>query len=105
MQGTASIAEDVRQPPYLCPVCLAKVAYAIGVELRGGGGGGGGSRGGEGRGRNVEEKEGEEEEERGRKEYVRERYEALRSFCGKWEDVGMFAGYGAWLDVRLEGMA
>jgi archaemetzincin len=31
MQGTASIAEDARQPPYLCPVDLAKVLRATGV--------------------------------------------------------------------------
>jgi len=29
MQGTASMAEDVRQPPYLCPVDLAKIQRAI----------------------------------------------------------------------------
>jgi archaemetzincin len=29
MQGTASVAEDMRQPPYLCSVCEAKVAWAI----------------------------------------------------------------------------
>jgi len=29
MQGTASVAEDMRQPPYLCPVCEAKLAWAI----------------------------------------------------------------------------
>ena len=28
MQGTSSLAEDVRQPPYLCPVDLAKVLRA-----------------------------------------------------------------------------
>ena len=28
MQGTASLAEDVRQPPYLCPVDLAKLLRA-----------------------------------------------------------------------------
>lgn len=27
MQGTASVCEDARQPPYLCPVDLAKVLY------------------------------------------------------------------------------
>lgn len=31
MQGTASLAEDVRQPPYLCPVDLAKVLRATGA--------------------------------------------------------------------------
>lgn len=29
MQGTASMAEDLRQPPYLCPVCAKKVARAV----------------------------------------------------------------------------
>ena len=28
MQGTASVIEDARQPPYLCPVDLAKVLRA-----------------------------------------------------------------------------
>ena len=31
MQGTASIREDARQPPYLCPVDLAKLAHATGT--------------------------------------------------------------------------
>ncbi len=34
MQSTASLAEDVRQPPYLCPVDLAKVLRATGVGER-----------------------------------------------------------------------
>lgn len=29
MQGTASLAEDNRQPPYLCPVCEAKMGRAM----------------------------------------------------------------------------
>ena len=32
MQGTASLGEDVRQPPYLCPVDLAKVLRATGAN-------------------------------------------------------------------------
>ena len=32
MQGTASLAEDVRQPPYLCPVDLAKMLRATGAN-------------------------------------------------------------------------
>lgn len=32
MQGTASAAEDARQPPYLCPVDLAKVLRATGAD-------------------------------------------------------------------------
>lgn len=31
MQGTASIREDARQPPFLCPVDLAKLTYATGT--------------------------------------------------------------------------
>ncbi|KAH6680311.1 hypothetical protein B0J14DRAFT_578345 [Halenospora varia] len=33
MQGTASIIEDARQPPYLCPVDLAKVLQATGADV------------------------------------------------------------------------
>jgi archaemetzincin len=33
MQGSASPAEDVRQPPYLCPVDLAKVLRATGADM------------------------------------------------------------------------
>ncbi|KAJ5153392.1 uncharacterized protein N7482_009870 [Penicillium canariense] len=33
MQGTASIAEDARQPPYLCPVDLAKLTHATGTTV------------------------------------------------------------------------
>jgi len=29
MQGTSSIAEDVRQPPYLCPIDSAEVLHAL----------------------------------------------------------------------------
>lgn len=32
MQGTAGMKEDVRQPPYLCPVCEAKVYHAVAGE-------------------------------------------------------------------------
>ena len=32
MQGTASIAEDVRQPPYLCPIDLTKLLQATGAS-------------------------------------------------------------------------
>jgi archaemetzincin len=31
MQGTCSLAEDARQPPYLCPVDLAKLLHATGT--------------------------------------------------------------------------
>ena len=32
MQATASLSEDVRQPPYLCPVDLAKLLRATGAD-------------------------------------------------------------------------
>ncbi|KAF7874954.1 hypothetical protein EAF04_002128 [Stromatinia cepivora] len=35
MQGSASIIEDARQPPYLCPVDLKKVVMATGTDVRG----------------------------------------------------------------------
>lgn len=34
MQSTSCLAEDVRQPPYLCPVDLAKVLRATGADKR-----------------------------------------------------------------------
>ncbi|KAF4921115.1 Archaemetzincin-2 [Colletotrichum viniferum] len=84
MQGTAGLGEDARQPPYLCPVCEARVAYGLGemgvVE------GGKGGRWVEGRQREVE----------------RERMEAMRAFCEGWKGVGMFAGYWGWLGERLK---
>jgi len=75
MQGTAGMKEDGRQPPYLCPVCLGKVSYAIACELQ----------------------QGNEEK---RQAYVRKRYDSLREFCEKWQETALFAGYGAWVQTR-----
>ncbi|KAK2060207.1 hypothetical protein LY76DRAFT_676887 [Colletotrichum caudatum] len=84
MQGTGGLGEDARQPPYLCPVCEAKVLWGLGdmgvVE---------GGRGGNWR------------EDR-RRAVERERMEAMRGFCELWKGVGMFAGYAGWLDARLK---
>ena len=33
MQGTASVAEDMRQPPYMCPVDLTKLLYTTGATV------------------------------------------------------------------------
>ncbi|KAI1183388.1 hypothetical protein F5B17DRAFT_136375 [Nemania serpens] len=76
MQGTSGMAEDVRQPPYLCPVCLEKVAYAVACELQG-------------------------QDQSGKQEYIKGRYGAIAAFCESWEHVGLFAGYGAWVRARL----
>ena len=35
MQGTANIGEDARQPPFLCPVDLAKYTAATGCDVQG----------------------------------------------------------------------
>ena len=72
MQGTAAMAEDVRQPPFLCPVCLKKLARAV-LECQ---------------------------LVSGEDHYVQERDMALRQFCEKWASVAMFAGFGAWLDRK-----
>ena len=81
MQGSASVAEDIRQPPYLCPVDLKKVLVAIGE-----------GEGGDGDGKRLEERE-------------IERYKALLEFCEgeEWVDnFEMFVGYAAWIRERLK---
>jgi len=76
MQGTAGMKEDVRQPPYLCPVCEAKVGHAIVSEL----------------------KAGKEEE---KIVWSKERHEALSNFCTRLrnDDVStaMWIGLNGWL--------
>jgi predicted Zn-dependent protease len=79
MQGTASMAEDMRQPPYLCPVCLQKLSWLLSPFV--------------GNGTAIDLQ----------RFWVRRQHEALREFCGRprWRGVGMFAGFTAWLDTRL----
>jgi archaemetzincin len=74
MQGTGGIAEDMRQPPYLCPVCLGKLARAVRDVAKG-----------------FDETQ-----------WMVERYTALARFCGTWERVGMFAAYRRWLENRIK---
>ncbi|KAK3399829.1 hypothetical protein B0T20DRAFT_170397 [Sordaria brevicollis] len=76
MQGTTSVAEDLRQPPYLCPVCLAKVAHAL---------------------MGITPNTGDTEQA-----YAVQRYQALMEFCQGWLHVGMFAGFHAWLQKRVQ---
>ncbi|KAK4202354.1 hypothetical protein QBC40DRAFT_43692 [Triangularia verruculosa] len=80
MQGTAGIVEDVRQPPYLCPVCLEKVMSGF-LEVP-------------------------EYARIGRDALVLQRYEKLYEFCTdkKRAGVKMFAGYGAWLEKRIDAL-
>ncbi|RAR06992.1 zinc ion binding [Stemphylium lycopersici] len=83
MQGTSSMHEDVRQPPYLCPVCEAKIAHAIAGELRGG---------------KSDEKEA----------WIGQRCDALKTFCGLLEEKGMgsamWSGLDGWLGERMKGL-
>ncbi|KAI1322859.1 hypothetical protein F5Y16DRAFT_26030 [Xylariaceae sp. FL0255] len=79
MQGTSGMIEDVRQPPYLCPVCLEKVSHAVVRESQG-------------RDRGCQEA------------YIKERYTVIADFCSDWKQSGLFAGYGAWIEARLEMM-
>lgn len=80
MQGTAGMSEDVRQPPYLCPICEMKVGHAISSELHGG----------------MDE---------ARRIWTRERCEALRGFCLELHASGMntsmWQGLDGWLAATL----
>lgn len=79
MQGTAGMKEDVRQPPYLCPICEAKVGNAIVREMGGGG-------------------------EAEKEEWILERGNALKEFCRQLDarelQSPMWAGLNAWLSAR-----
>jgi archaemetzincin len=83
MQGTGGMREDLRQPPYLCPICESKVAYAIVGEFR------------KGASKEMEA-------------WTRGRCEALGTFCldlqDKHMDTTMWCGLGAWLAARLTAM-
>lgn len=79
MQGTAGLAEDAKQPPYLCPVCLKKLTRALADVV------------------------GKRDADEGR--LVADRYAALAMFCEAWPRVAMFAGFRAWLEKRLESLA
>ncbi|POS78680.1 hypothetical protein DHEL01_v202923 [Diaporthe helianthi] len=81
MQGTAGMAEDCRQPPYPCPVCLKKLTHAVREATEAMSSSSSLSPAGF--------------DEMG---HVISNYQALARFCDKWKQVGMFAGYKAWLD-------
>ncbi|OAQ67704.2 metalloproteases (zincins), catalytic [Pochonia chlamydosporia 170] len=83
MQGCGSSGEALRQPGYLCPVCLEKVAWGIGSVVKGW------------------------EDEGVRREYEMRRYEAMRRVCERWAEGGSvyWVGYGVWLGevIKLYG--
>ncbi|KAM5347413.1 hypothetical protein ACJ41O_010418 [Fusarium nematophilum] len=85
MQSTTNVAEDVRQPPYLCPVCLAKVAYSVVGEA-------------------VMKSRGAQKEERRQEaeaRWVMDTSRQMQLFCERQKRVGMFEGYRAWVVGRL----
>ncbi|KAL1836540.1 hypothetical protein VTJ49DRAFT_5037 [Mycothermus thermophilus] len=78
MQDTAGVAEDLRQPPYLCPVCLAKFARAV--------------RDGDSRTATDDDAS-----------FYVSRYKALVQVCARWEfATPMFAAYRCWLEKRID---
>ncbi|KAH6695251.1 hypothetical protein F5X68DRAFT_272667 [Plectosphaerella plurivora] len=83
MQSTASIEEDMRQPPYLCPVCLNKIAYAIKSEgiIKSGGTA--------------------EESYAADAAWILESYRQMSACCQTQKGIGMFVGLNAWLNARL----
>lgn len=79
MQGTASLEEDDRQPPFLCPVCLLKLVNAVLMSKPG-------------------------SNKSGERSYTIERYKALRRFCLARPDVTIFSGFAAWLGERINAL-
>jgi archaemetzincin len=89
MQGTASVAEDTQQPPYLCPICQSKVAYTAAIEpvpTRG-------------RRRRTIEEVGRME-----RRWTLKQYAALKEYCDARSGGVMFKGFGAWLQSRITQM-
>jgi len=76
MQGSSGMSEDDRQPPYLCPVCLAKVTCGI-LRIKPG------------------------QDEVAEREYVLARDKALVAYCSKFPNVMMLVGLEQWLQVRM----
>jgi archaemetzincin len=89
MQGTASLGEDERQPPFLCPVDFSKLCYAmeeagfVNTKLKQ-----------HGAGTNSERLD--------VAQWHIARYEALKRSVARYKDVDrMSSGFTAWLDWRL----
>jgi archaemetzincin len=76
LQGTASLREDARQPPYLCPVELAKLARTAA-------------------GASADSKAFDTDE------WVLGRDRALLDVCESFESGGAFRPFAAWLRVRI----
>jgi archaemetzincin len=86
MQGSATVAEDIRQPPYLCPVCLKKVSYSFAGEpaIK--------TRGPEKEKRSLEAEAA----------WVIASYRKMSAYCEERKSVAMFGALHAWLEARLK---
>lgn len=96
MQGSASLAEDARQPPYLCPVDLAKLRHAVSFEKE--------------EKKKKKNKKDKDKDAQDGEEWVEERYRALEKICSRMrerdgeEGIGSFWGaFSIWIKGRLRG--
>lgn len=99
MQGSTSLAEDARQPPYLCPIDLAKLKYAVFSAA--------------GAGDAKKEKKKKEKKDKGEhdeEEWVEERYRALERVCNRMREGdgeegtgGVWDAFSIWISGRLRG--
>lgn len=80
MQSTGGMAEDVRQPPYLCPICLEKLSYNLSTLVSGS---------------SMIDRQ---------RLWILGQHKSMKEYCRKWTNVGMFAGFEAWLGKRIEAM-
>lgn len=89
MQGTASMLEDNRQPPYLCPVCENKLAWAVSNDSIG----------------KVQSKSQHDWwNSKPLLDWRRKRNQAILRFCkvGKNDDPEFFASLAAWAERWLQ---
>jgi archaemetzincin len=86
MQSTGGMKEDARQPPYFCPVCIAKLGWAICIEFKESG---------------ITEPRGVMGKKV--KDWEKKRYGLMSGFCGEKgrECVAMWKGLGAWAEGVL----
>ncbi|KAJ9609703.1 hypothetical protein H2200_006031 [Cladophialophora chaetospira] len=103
MQGTASVAEDMRQPPYLCPVCEAKIAWAVVGGHTAESEAVGGSESAKAKrkkARHAGAQSDGEELDHLLANWKRERHVAMKRFCEQYDDA--FASLLAWSTAFLD---
>lgn len=80
MQGVSSTRQQSHIPPYLCPICTAKLSWELGPLLD------------SGPKINLQRR------------WVVEQAVALKGFCGRRNNVAQLAAFEAWLGKRIEDM-